>query len=386
MAKNEDMRRAKAEKNDEWYTQLPDIENELKHYKEFFENKVVLCNCDDPFESNFFKYFALNFNKLKIKKLICTCYDSSPIVGEQLSLFELNYQIPNKNKKAYKLIITEVRDLDGNGAVDLTDVKELIKNNKNTLTQLKEDGDFRSNECIKLLKESDIIVTNPPFSLFREFIGTILKYNKKFIIMGKTGAIGSKDIFPYLMNNKMWVGYNFNVSVVYKTPYPNKLESNRKFVIGKGYNPDDGYIKVPEICWYTNLDIKKKHEKMILFKKYNPEKYPSYFNYDGIDVSELNDIPEDYYGHIGVPITFMDVYNPDQFRIIGLGTYVPKKYVHKVTENKKTIEYINENTGESVWKFPYTVTERKIGNSLRISKDGKPDKTPFSRIIIQLID
>ncbi|MBE6550402.1 MAG: modification methylase [Ruminococcaceae bacterium] len=304
MAGNTSLRKADKAKNDEFYTQLSDIEAELKHYKKHFLGKNVLCNCDDPYESNFFKYFAMNFNYLGLKKLIATCYDSSPIVGEQLSLFP--------DKRPYMIQITEVIDENGDGAIDLTDVEYLLKNRKNSTRRLK-DGDFRSDECIEALKEADIVVTNPPFSLFREYVAQLIEYGKKFLIIGNKNAITYKEIFPLLKENKMWLGYrNINADMWFIVPKDYKYE---KIVEGK---------KVKHImgCWFTNLDHKKRHEKIELYKKYNPEEYPKYDNYDAINVDKTADIPEDYYEKMGVPITFLDKYNPEQFEIIdGIGRY-----------------------------------------------------------------
>ena len=319
MAGNKNLGDAKTNKNDEFYTLLEDIEKEMRHYKNQFENKVVLCNCDDPYESNFFKYFALNFNSLKLKKLICTCYAGSPIVYEQLSLLDveplkIKKETPNK---AYKIEITEVTDENRDGAIDLSDIEYLLKSKMNTLTLLKGTGDFRSDECIELLKESDIVVTNPPFSLFREYITQLMKYDKKFLVLSNMNALHYKEVFPLIQNNKIWIGYGFNLSMVYKTPYPNLLEANRKFVIGKGYNPDDGYVKVPGICWFTNLDVDVRHEKLLAYKKYNEIDYPKFDNFDAINVNKVSDIPVDYYGIMGVPDTFINQYNPDEFEIIG---------------------------------------------------------------------
>ncbi len=315
---HKNLNNAQGEKNDEFYTQLEDIEKEMKHYKAHFKGKIVLCNCDDPYESNFFKYFAMNFNYLGLKKLIATCYATSPIMYTQLTLFgdEEPVGVKNKGKKPYKIEITKIEDMNGDGAIDLEDVEALLKKNKPKV--LKGDGDFRSEECIKLLKESDIIVTNPPFSLFREYIAQLMEYDKKFIILSNMNAIAYKDFFPWIMQNRIWVGNGFNMSLVFKTPYPNKLDANRKFVISKGYNPDDGYVKTPAIAWFTNLDIKKRHEDLIMWKKYTPEEYPHYDNYDAINVDKVSEIPGDYYGMMGVPITFLDSYNSSQFEILGI--------------------------------------------------------------------
>lgn len=207
--------------------------------------------------------------------------------------------------------------MNDDGATDLSDIELLLRSNNNNLTILDGDGDFRSEESIELLKESDIVVTNPPFSLFREYIAQLLKYDKQFVLLSNMNAITYKEFFPYLMSDKVWIGYGFNMSMVYKTPYPNNLESNRKFVIAKGYNPDDGYVKVPAICWFTNIDIGKRHDPLILYKTYTPSEYPKYDNYAAINVDKVSDIPSDYDDIMGVPITFLDKYNPEQFEILG---------------------------------------------------------------------
>ena len=302
MAKNQNLHDAMAAKNDEFYTRREDIDNELKHYKHYFKNKIVLCNCDDPYESNFFKYFASNFNFLGLKKLICTCYDSSPVAGQQLKLF------PERNP--YKIEITEVLDENGDGAVDLSDVEYLLKNKKNTLTKLKS-GDFRSEECIELLKECDIVSTNPPFSLFREYVAQLIEYDKKFIIIGNKNAITYKEIFPLLKDNKMWLGYGFvNGNAYFKIANPNKDYANGV------YDSETGLVKFRNCAWYTNLDTTKRHEELILYKHYNPEEYPKYDNYDAINVNKVSEIPCDYFEDMGVPITYFDKHNPEQFDII----------------------------------------------------------------------
>ena len=316
---NKNLNAAKAAKKDEFYTQLPDIERELRHYKNHFKNKVVLCNCDDPYESNFFKYFAMNFNSLGLKKLIATCYDGSPVQGDELMIdFGDFYNAPKK--LAYKVEITEVKDLNGDGRTDLADVQYLIQNDKNVLSLLKGSGDFRSPECVQLMKEADIVVTNPPFSLFIPYILLLEKYNKNFLILGRMSGMHYSEIFPLIVNNKIWLGYGFNLSMIYKTPYENTEEANRKYVRSKGYDPNEKYIKVPAITWFTNLDHNKRHEHLILYKKYSEEEYPHYENYDAIDISAVTDIPIDYDGIMGVPDTFLGQYNPDDFEIIGLGS------------------------------------------------------------------
>lgn len=315
---NKNLNAAKTAKKDEFYTQMTDIERELQHYWPHFRGKVVLCNCDDPYESNFFKYFALRFNQLGLKKLICTCYNGSPVQGNELMIDFGDFSDEPK-KVAYKVVITEVKDLNGDGAVDLSDVRYLLQNDKNVISILKT-GDFRDPECIELLKEADIVVTNPPFSLFREYIAQLMDHEKKFVIMGRMSALHYSEIFPLIMNNKLWCGVNFNISAVYKAPYENTLEANRKFVLSRGLNPDDNYIKVPAICWFTNLDHNKRHEELDLVCRYYDEEYPTYDNYNAIDVGKVQDIPFDYEGIMGVPDTILGQLNPDQFEIIGLGS------------------------------------------------------------------
>lgn len=309
---NSQLRKANKGKNDEFYTQLPDIENELKHYKEHFKNKVIYCNCDDPYESNFFKYFAMNFNILWLKKLIATSYSPSPIAHTQLNIFW--------DKKSYKIEINEVYDANGDWAINLADVKYLLESGKwrNKVSLLEWDWDFRSKECIELLEKADIVVTNPPFSLFREYVAQLVKYKKSFLILGNMNAITYKEIFSLIKDSKMWIWYWFNMSLVYKTAYPNLLEANRKFVIWKWYNPDDWYVKVPAISWYTNLDIKKRHEDLIMYKEYNEKEFLSYENFKAINVNKVSEIPYDYEWIMWVPITFLDKYNPEQFEIIWL--------------------------------------------------------------------
>ena len=306
---------AKRNKADEFYTQLNDIELELKHYKDCFKDKVIFCNCDDPYESNFFRYFAINFNYLGLKKLIATCYDSSPIAYTQLSLLGDDKVIPNKNRHPYKIEITEVKDYNKDGATDLADVKILLQNKKNTLTILKEDGDFRSDECIKLLKESDVVVTNPPFSLFREYVAQLVEYDKDFIIMGNTNALSYREIFSLFMVDKIRTGYtNFNCGMYFFVP--DNCEKYHKIVDGKKM------VRVSTSCWFTSLPVKKHTEKLTLYKQYTPEEYPTYDNYDAINVNTYTDIPENYFGKIGVPVTFLDKYNPEQFELIdAIGRY-----------------------------------------------------------------
>jgi hypothetical protein len=304
---------AKKEKKDEFYTLLKDIEKELKHYKPFFKNKIVYCNCDDPYESNFFKFFAANFNNFGLKKLITTCYAGSPIVGSQLTLIDI-LGLKSNNKNAFKLEINEVKDYNEDGSVDLLDVEWLLTHNKNTSTLLKQGGDFRSNECIELLKQSDIICTNPPFSLFREYIGQLSKYNKDFLIIGNTNALCYKEIFRSFKENKIRTGYtNFNVGMFFIVP-----DDWEKF-----HHIDEKGNKIARVstsCWFTSLEVERHKEFITLYKKYNPKDYPKYDNYDAINVNKVHDIPMDYKGVMGVPITFLNKFNPDQFQIIGMSS------------------------------------------------------------------
>lgn len=308
--KNSQLSNAKKAKNDEFYTQLTDIEKELRHYRKHFKGKTVFCNCDDPFESNFFKYFVLNFNRLGLKKLIATCYATSPIAHQQLSLFDvLGGDEANKNKP-YKAVVNKIYDATGDGGIDMLDVAELFKTKENELTQLVGDGDFRSEECLDLLKEADIVVTNPPFSLFREYIGVLIEHQKDFLIIGNQNAITYKEIFPLLKENKMWLGNGFSGNVgFFESPYKDIATSNQK---------KEGMIRVSGVMWFTNLDIKKRHENLILIKKYKPEEHPEYDNYKAIEVSRVANIPYDYEGIMGVPITFLDKHNPEQFIIEGM--------------------------------------------------------------------
>ncbi len=310
---NTALNKAGKAKNDEFYTQLIDIEKELKHYKDQFRGKVVYCNCDDPFESNFFKYFAANFNTLGLKKLISTSFVKSPIAGGQLPLFEVEGLKPD-GKQPFKIEITEVKDIDGDGAIDLDDVKNLLKSNKNTATPLQENGDFRSKECIELLKEADIVVTNPPFSLFREYVAQLIEYKKKFLILGDQNAITYKETFGYIKDDKLWLGYDNGGTKWFQVPdnYEIQTESRKKI--------EDGvkYFSMGRIVWFTNLDTTKRHDNIDLYKKYTPEEFPKYDNYDVINVNKVSDIPKDYDGVMGVPITFVDKYSPKQFEILGL--------------------------------------------------------------------
>ncbi len=316
MAKNASLKKASKAKQDEFYTQLSDIEAEIRHYKEHFRDKVIFCNCDDPFESNFFKYFAMNFNFLGLKKLVATSFSESPVAGKQLPLFDVKGLVVKNTdaKHPYKIEITEVTDENADGAVDLADVEYLIKNKKNALSLLSGDGDFRSTECIDLLKEADIVVTNPPFSLFREYVAQLMEYNKKFIVIGSKNAITYRDIFKVIKEGRMWLGNGFpNGNAFFRVPD----EYSREWVAGV-YNPETGLVKFRNVGWFTNLDFDKRHESITVYKNYTATEYPRYDNYDAINVDKVSDIPCNYDGVMGVPITFLDRHNPKQFEIIGL--------------------------------------------------------------------
>jgi len=273
---NKNLRKASKEKKDEYYTQLADIERELKNYKKHFKNKVLYCNCDDPRISNFFHYFSYNFEKLELKKLIATCYKN-----QNMDLFS--------NHDSEQAIHLEYSgDKNGNKVPDPSEIG---------IKQLKGNGDFRSVECIELLKEADIVVTNPPFSLFRTYLAQLIQYDKKFLILGNINTISYKESFELIKANKLWLGYN----------------TVRHFK-----RPDGTMYETARTFWYTNLDIKKRHEDIVLYKLYNKEEYPKYDNYDAINVDHTKDIPMDYDGVMGVPITFMDKYNPSQFTLLGI--------------------------------------------------------------------
>jgi len=294
MGDNAALTAAKRAKKDEFYTQRVDIENELRHYKAHFKDKVVLCNCDDPRESEFFKYFVENFEKLGLKRLIATCYKS-----QDVDLF---------SQGDCERAIKQVYEGDKNGNMVLDDDEVGVSN-------LKGDGDFRSDECIEILKEADIVVTNPPFSLFREYVAQLVKYGKKFLIIGNVNALTYKEIFPLIQHNELWLGASIH-------------SGDRKFGVPEGYPlnaaacgvDENGqrFIRVKGVRWFTNLDYSQRHEKLPLYKKYTPEEFPKYDNYDAINVDKTSDIPCDYGGVMGVPITFMDKYSPEQFEIVGL--------------------------------------------------------------------
>ena len=366
---NKNLNAAKTAKKDEFYTQLTDIERELQHYWPHFRDKVVLCNCDDPYESNFFKYFALRFNQLGLKKLICTCYNGSPVQGNEL-LLHFDGLDDEPTKIAYKVEITEVRDLNGDGAVDLSDVRYLLQNDKNVLSILKT-GDFRDPECIELLKQADIVVTNPPFSLFREYLSQLIEHDKKFLIIGNVNAVSYKEVFPLIKENKLWFGPSINSGDrKFNVPDDYPLSAS-----GCGVDTDGRkFIRVKGVRWFTNLDHNKRHEEMDLICRYSPEEYPTYDNYNAIDVSNTSDIPFDYAGIMGVPITFLDKYNPEQFEIIGAETNDFAESLGIKPIGKEWLERYRKVGGTG----HYTANMRNLVMTCK----GKPKKAYF-RILIR---
>jgi hypothetical protein len=346
-AANSNLRNANSAKKDEFYTQLSDIEKEMKHYKEHFKGKVVFCNCDDPRVSNFFHYFSYNFENLGLKKLITTCFKS-----QDMDLFS-----EQKSEKAIYLEYTG--DKNGNKVPDPEEIG---------IQYLKGDGDFRNPESIELLKQADIIVTNPPFSLFREYVAQLIEFDKKFIILGNSNSITYKECFKLIKENQMWLGASIHSGdVEFMVPQDYEVTSKSLRYDEKG----NKYIRVPSIRWFTNLDYKERHEDIILYKNYTPEDYPNYENYNAINIDVTKHIPIDYKGDMGVPITFLDKYNPEQFEIIGLGI---------------------SNSGIDFGVQPYKPEHKKyrkeiqkrgaVDGDLYMIKDGIVD-VPYARIIIR---
>lgn len=289
MSKNKNLHKAKDSKKDEFYTQLCDIEQEIKHYKKHFKNKVVYCNCDDPRVSNFFHYFSYNFEKLGLKKLIATCYKN-----QNMDLF-------SQNSSEQAIYLEYEGNKNGNNVPDQSEIG---------IKPLKGDGDFRGAECIELLKQADIVVTNPPFSLFREYVAQLVEYDKKFLIIGNQNAITYKEIFPLIKENKIWLGASLDGRNIWFR-IPDEYESYHKIEHGTKY------AFVASTIWFTNLDHNKRHEELVLYKKYASADYSRYDNYDAIEISKTKEIPMDYEGVMGVPITFLHKYNPEQFEILG---------------------------------------------------------------------
>lgn len=311
MPKNEGLNKAGKAKKDEFYTDYDVIQSELNYYEDKFEGKTVLCNCDDPFESNFARFFLRNFNYLKLKRLICTSFAGSPVTGTQLSLFD-DYNEPVTNKHGYVLDVSSVSMANGRGVSD-QDIENLL-HMKGFVTRLKGNGDYASDECLAYLDQSDIVVTNPPFSRFRQYLATLIEHDKKFLIIGNVNAITYKEVFPLIRDNKLWLGASIHSGDrEFRVPdsYPLKASS---------YRVDDQgnkYIRVKGVRWFTNLDYQQRHDDLILYKHYMPDEFPRFDNYDAIDVDKTADIPMDYGDYMGVPITFLDKFSPDQFDIVG---------------------------------------------------------------------
>ena len=403
---NNNLTNAKRAKNDEFYTQYGDIQKEIEAYldnnSDVFRNKVVYCNCDDPFESNFFRYFVLNFNKLGLKQLITTSYKPSPVANTQLELFGDDKSLQKSKGRpkvtANKFIINEAHDIDGDGEFNLKDIAQQLKENKhNEWTPLDKDGDFRSPECVDLLEQADIVVTNPPFSLFREYVKQLVDYNKQFVIIGNMNAITYKEVFPRIKENKMWLGAtNFNTGMYFQVPDGFVYADSYKF------EREQNGVKVnrvPGVCWFTNLDHGRRHQPLPLMTmnenlKYSKhkqikgkKKYDKYDNYDAIEVPFTVAIPSDYDGVMGVPITFLDKYNPDQFEILG----ATQRGCHdEVPDTKKYDDYweVRQNgkkTGSSGGKT--NENANLVGNDGKknyfINSEGRIIQSAYQRIFIR---
>lgn len=396
---NKNLGAAKKAKNDEFYTQFSDIQKEIEAYLEYdgdtFRGKVVYCNCDDPFESNFFRYFVLNFERLGLKRLVTTSYKPSPVANTQLGLFGDDKTLqPEKGRPkvtANKLVINEVHDMDGDGGFNLSDVAEQLRQNKNNeWTPLEGDGDFRSPECVELLKQADIVVTNPPFSLFREYLAQLVEHGKKFSIIGNVNAITYKETFPLIKANKLWFG-------------PSITSGDREFQVPESYPlqsagwrvDEDGkkYIRVKGVRWFTNLEHGRRHQPLGLMSmadnlKFNKKlkgvaEYTRYDNYDAIEVPFTDAIPSDYSGVMGVPITFLDKYSPEQFEILGISktwyNFANKKYGKQtqVSKDGRTSTVTKLNDGVTIEH-----EEPPIGKTYYVV-DGKNFEQLYARIFIK---
>ena len=306
--KNTNLQKAKNSKDDEFYTTYDTVESEMIHYVAHFAGKTVLCNCDDPFESNFCKYFLKNFNVLGLRRLICTSYSASAVAGTQLSMFD-NSTAGLKNGAAYVLDIEKFSDF--KGEISDEEINSFL-HTANIIKKSDGDGDFRSKECLEYLKECDIVVTNPPFSLFKEIVTAIMQYQKKFLLIGNQNALTYKEIFPLIQNNQVWTGYRFG-EMKFRVPQNSPPRKYRYWVDKKGQK----WRSLGNAMWLTNLDNDRRHERIAMTKAYNPIDYPKYDSYDAINVKTIRDIPYDYYGIMGVPITIINRYNSEQFEIIG---------------------------------------------------------------------
>lgn len=404
---NRNLTMAKREKNDEFYTQYADIEKEIEAYLEYdpdtFQGKVVYCNCDDPYESNFFRYFVLNFDKLGLKQLITTSYKPSPVANTQLSLFGDDETISKSKGRpkvnANKFIINEVHDIDGDGQFNLKDVALQLKANKNNeWAPLDGDGDFRSDECIALLEQSDIVVTNPPFSLFREYVRQLVDYDKRFVIIGNMNAITYKEIFPLIKDNRLWLGATGNGSdMVFAVPNDAEIsESDRQKAARLGYVGD--YTRLGNSCWFTNLDHGRRHQPLPLMtmadnKKFNKRiqknenSYKKYDNYDAIEVPYTNATPSDYDSVMGVPISFLNKYCPEQFEIVGLTS---GRDEFECRPSKKYINPKQHNPNGSVLNGSKTNTRATlilniVPNSIYYTADNAdgPLSIVYARILIK---
>ena len=386
---------AKKAKNDEFYTQWADIEKEVQAYLEYdpdvFKGKTILCPCDDPYESNFFKYFALHFKEFKLKKLIATCYAGSPIANVQLSLFPEESEENKTTREPHKIEITKTPDLNKDGSVDLVDIELLLASDRNHLTRLKGDGDFRSKEITILRDEADIIITNPPFSLFREFLAWIVEADKQFLVIANMNATTYKELFPLIKENKIWLGNGFSAgNAFFHTPFAENY--------GEGvYNPETGLVKFRNCCWFTNLDHGRRHqplslmtlEKNLEFSKHKEilgkKSYDKYDNYDAIEVPFTDAIPDDYEGVMGVPISFLDKYCPEQFEILGITKTwaggAKKTYPNQIqvdangVQKQGMVSKLNDGAAIKLKSPPYNETHYIV--------DGKYYSQVYARILIK---
>ena len=343
--KTRNLYKAKTSKQNEFYTQLSDIEKELKHYKKHFKGKVVYCNCDDPRVSNFFRYFSLNFEKLGLKKLITTCYKN-----QQMDLF-------SRNESEQAIYLEYLGDKNSNKVPDPEEIG---------IKHLEGDGDFRSEESIELLKEADIVVTNPPFSLFRQYVTQLIEHDKQFLIVGNQNALTYKEIFPLIMENRIWLGYESG-DMAFRVPDYYEPRATRYWEDESGQK----WRSMGNGCWFTNLDIKKRHEDLILYKNYIPEEYPAYDNYEAIEVSKTKDIPMDYDGVMGVPVTFLNRHNPDQFEILGVtqswSDGRTKTYPHQIQisadGSRTTVTKLNDGAALKLDSPPHGKTHYMVENN-----------------------
>ena len=348
--------KAKKQKNDEFYTQLPDIENELRHYTEHFRGKVVYCNCDDPRVSKFFHFFSYNFERLGLKKLIAACYKN-----QERDLF-------SRHDSERAIWLEYKGNTKGGRVPDVGDIG---------ISEFAGDGDFRNSEGIELLNQADIVVTNPPFSLFREYVAQLVEYDKKFLIIGSQNAIGYKEIFPLIKDSRLWLGYGFKSGNAYF-----KTNANEHYASKSYFDKTTGLVKFRNVCWFTNLDHAKRHEELILYKRYSPEEYPKYDNYDAINVDKIAEIPMDWDGVMGVPITFLNKHNPGQFEIVGITktwfgaatkTYLPQVQV-SMSGKRSEVTKLNDGAALQI-DGPIEKTHYMV--------DGKHYVQAYARILIR---